>query len=54
MALGGSNTLPREGGEGDGERMEAEISTFMSAGHMKMQPSLWLEKIAAIPMPYKE
>ena len=38
MALGAGDTLPGDDEEGNGERMEAESSTFMSADHMKMQP----------------
>ncbi|KIJ25699.1 hypothetical protein M422DRAFT_77064 [Sphaerobolus stellatus SS14] len=39
----------------DGEmEKEKEEVTMMDAGHMKVQPAVWLEKIAAVPMPYTD
>lgn len=57
MVLGTTSTVPGDTEEaGLNQKADADSSTptFMNAGHMKIQPSVWLEKIAAIPMPPKE
>jgi anaphase-promoting complex subunit 1 len=55
MVLGSAAPTPGESGNG-GSQKETDTSapTFMSANHMKMQPSVWFEKIAAVPMPFRE
>lgn len=50
---------PTPGGTGEGvdrqqRQPETSTPTFMSSGHMKMQPSVWFEKISAVPIPLKE
>ena len=57
MAIDTAGAVPGETAEGgNDQKTEAETSTatFMSAGHMKMQPSVWLEKLSVLPMPYGE
>ena len=57
MVIGTAGAVSGENGEGsDNQKTERDTSTttFMSADHMKMQPSVWLEKLSVIPMPFGE
>lgn len=50
------NGIAGEEGETlNNRKTEADVPiTFMNAGHKRMQPAVWIEKIAAVAMPFNE